>query len=184
VPQQLPVDRGFFRECDDGTTVFFPWGLTHRGYRLTSVAAKKRASRAVSFLVSSSIAIGVWIAHALEPALESDATGFPEVVSALVAPGAALFLAFASYFIWVSRFVERFPASDLKVTREERLREAAELVEPWKVALFGVIVSALSVFAIWLQPRAWWLGLLGVALGAGALLWSILLKRARVRPSG
>jgi hypothetical protein len=175
--QQRPIDRGIFRESADGTTVFFPWGLTHRGYQLTSVNAKKKASRAVSLLVSSVIAIGVWIAHALEPVLESEAAGLGEVIGALMSPGAALFLVFASYFVWVSRFVERFPASDLEVSREERLREAAELVEPWKVALIGAVVSGLSVFLIWLQPKAWWLGLLGVALGAGALLWSMLLKR-------
>jgi hypothetical protein len=181
--QQRTIERGFFRELDDGTTVFFPWGLTHRGYQLTGITAKKKASRAVSFLVGSSIAIGVWIAHALEPILENDAAGLTEIIAALVAPGATLVFVFASYFFWVSRFIERFPASDLKVSREERLREAAELVEPWKVALIGVVVSCLSVFLIWLQPRAWWLGVLGVALGVAALLWSALLRRVETDPS-
>jgi hypothetical protein len=177
------IDRGFFRESDDGTTVFFPWGLAHRGFELTSDTAKTKASRAASFLVSSSIAIGVWIAHALEPMLESDAAGFTEILGALVAPGAILILVFVSYALWVSRFVERFPESDLKVSREERLREAAKLVEPWKVALVGVVVIGLSTLLVWLQPRAWWLGLLGVALGVGALLWSSLLRRAATDPS-
>jgi hypothetical protein len=39
-------------------------------------------------------------------------------------------------------------------------------------------MCGLSAFLIWLQPHAWWLGLLGIALGAGALYWSSLLKRA------
>jgi hypothetical protein len=90
------MERAFFREADDGSTVFFPWGLTHRGYQLTD--------------------------------------------------------------------------------------EAAELAEPWKIALIGVVLCGLSAFLTWLQPRAWWLGLLGVALGIGALLWSSLLKRARSDP--
>ena len=178
MPEQRPIDRAFFRESNDGTTVFFPWGLTHRGYRLTSDTAKKKASRAASFLVSSPVAIGVWTAHALMPIVESEGNGLTEILGVLEAPGIALILVLVSYSLWVSRFVERFPESDLRFSREERLREAAKLVEPWKVALIGVIVCGLSALLIWLQPRAWWLGFLGVALGVGALLWSSLLKRA------
>ena len=80
--------------------------------------------------------------------------------------------------MWVSRFVEGLPESNLRFSREERLREAAKLVEPWKVALIGVVVCGHSALLIWLQPRAWWLGWLGVALGVGALVWSSLLKHA------
>ena len=178
MPEQRPIDRAFFRESNDGATVFFPWGLTRRGYQLTSDTAKKKASRAASFLVSSPIAIGVSTAHALRPIVESERNGLTEILGVLGAPATALILVLASYSLWVSRFVERFPESDLKYSREERLRAAAKLAEPWKVALIGVVVCGLSAFLIWLQPRAWWLGLLGVALGVGALVWSSLLRRA------
>ena len=184
MPEQRPIDRAFFRESKEGTTVFFPWGLTRRGYNLTSETAKKRASRAASFLVSSPVAIGVWTAYALTHIVESEGNGLTEILGVLVAPGADLTLVLASYSLWVSRFVERFPESDLKFSREERLREAATLVEPWKLALIGVIVCGLSTFLIWLQPRAWWLGVLGVALGVGTLGWSSLLKRAAADSSG
>ena len=177
--EQPPIERGFFREADDGTTVFFPWGLTHRGYQLTDDAAKQTASRAASLLIGSVIGVGTWFAYALQPIFESEEAGLTETLNALAAPGAALLFAFVSYSLWISRFVEQFPDSDLKVSREERLREAAELAEPWKIALIGVILCGLSTLLVWLQPRAWWLGLLGVALGIGALLWSSLLKRAR-----
>jgi hypothetical protein len=183
MPEQRPIDRAFFRESDDCTTVFFPWGLTHRGYQLTGDTEKKKASRAASFLVSSPMAIGVWTAHALMPIVESEGNGATEILRALAAPGSALILALVSYSLWVSRFVGRFPESNLRFSREERLREAAKLVEPWKVALIGVVVCCLSAFLIWLEPRAWWLGFLGVALGAGALLWSSLLKRATLASS-
>jgi hypothetical protein len=177
-PERRPIDRAFFREFCDGTTVFFPWGLTRRGYRLASETAKKKASRAASFLVSSAIAIGTWAAYALQPILDSEGTGLPEVLGSFMAPGSALVLVCASYSLWVSRFVERFPESDLRVSREERLREASKLVEPWKLALIGVVVCSLSALSIWLQPRTWWLGLLGLAIGVGAVVWSSLLKRA------
>lgn len=95
----------------------------------------------------------------------------------LSAPGAALLLVMLSYWLWVFRFVEGLPASDLTVSREERLREAAELTSPRKVALIGTIVCGLSALLIWLQPTAWWLGLLGIALGVGALFWGFLLRR-------
>ena len=182
--EQQPIERAFFREADDGTTVFFPWGLTHRGYQLTDGTAKKKAARAASLLVGSTIAIGTWTAYALQPVLDSEGTGLTEILGALAAPGAALLLALASYSLWVSRFVERFLESDLKVSREERLREAAELASPWKVALIGVVLCGLSALLIGLQPRAWWLGLLGVALGIGLVAWSSVLKRAAANPHG
>jgi hypothetical protein len=183
VPEQRPIDRAFFREAEDGTTVFFPWGLPHRGYLLTDPGARKKASRAVSFMVTSTIAIGAWIAHAFEPLLESEAMEFNDILGTLVARAAVLLLVIASYSVWVSRFVERFPESSLKVSREERLREAAEVVEPWKVTLIGVITCGLSALLIYLEPRVWWLGVLGVVLGAGMLSWSSLLRRASAEPS-
>jgi hypothetical protein len=182
VSKQPPIDRAFFREAEDGTTVFFPWGLTHRGYQLTDQGAKKKAARAASILVSSPIAIGTWTAYVLQPVLESEANSATEILGILAAPGAALFLVVFSYWLWVSRFVESLPESNLKVSREERLREAAELAGPRRVALIGIIVCGLSAFLIWLQPHAWWLGLLGMALGVGALFWSSLLKRAAAGP--
>jgi 4-hydroxybenzoate polyprenyltransferase len=84
--------------------------------------------------------------------------------------------------LWISRFVEQFLDSDLKVSREERLREASDAIEPRKVALIGVIICGLSTLLIWIQPQTWWLGLLGLALGMGALFWSSLLKRAGSDP--
>lgn len=173
-----PIDRAFFREAEDGRTVFFPWGLPHRGYELTDEVAKRRASRAASALIGSTIAIATWTAYRLEPLLDSEATGLDEVFGALAAPGAALLVALLAYWSWVSRFIERLPESGLVISREERLREAAELVEPWKVALFGLVFCGLSALVIWLQPRAWWMGLLGVVLGMAALLWSLVLRRA------
>jgi hypothetical protein len=182
VPEQRPIDRAFFREGPDGSTVFFPWGLTHRGYRLPDAIARKRASRAASLMIGSSIAIGGWTAQALQPMLrEAGAREIPEV---LAGPGVALLVVFLVYAAWVTRFVEEFPESDLQVSREERLREAAGLAPPRKVALIGVTLCALSALLAGLQPRVWWLGLLGVALGVGALWWSWLLKRASVDPSG
>ena len=176
------MERAFFRETGDGNTVFFPWGLTHRGYQLTDEAAKQTASRAASLLIGSVIGIGTWIAYELQPIFESGEAGLTETLNALAAPGAVLLFAFVSYSLWISRFIEKFPESDLKVSREERLREAAELAEPWKIALIGVVLCGLSALLAWLQPRAWWLGLLGVALGIGALFWSSLLKRAKSDP--
>jgi hypothetical protein len=182
MPEQQPFERAFFREAEDGTTIFFPWGLAHRGYQLTDEAAKKKASRAASFLLGSVICVGTWTAYALQPILESEKAGLSEILNAFAAPGAALLLVLVSYSLWIMRFVERFPDSDLKISREERLREASAVVDPWRVALIGVVICGLGTLLIWLQPRAWWLGLLGVALGIGALLWSSLLKRAAANP--
>ena len=183
VSGQPPIERGFFREGEDGATVFFPWGLAHRGYRLTGDAARRSASRAVSLLVASVIAVGTWAAYALQAVIESEATSPADALRALAAPGAGLLLVLFCYAVWVWRFVERFPESDLTFSREERLREAAAQVEPRTVALIGLSVSAMSMLLVWLQPRVWWLGLLGVALGVGTVAWSAALRRAAAHPS-
>jgi hypothetical protein len=180
--KQEPIERAFFREADDGTTVFFPWGLAHRGYRMTDEGAKEKASRAASFLIGSVIGIGTWTAYELQPIFESEGVGLAETFNALAAPGTVLLLALVSYALWISRFVEQFLDSDLKVSREERLREASDAIEPRKIALIGVIICGLSSLLIWIQPHTWWLGLLGLALGMGALFWSSLLKRAGSDP--
>lgn len=181
MPEPSPIDRAIFREAADGTTVFFPWGFTHRGYRLPDAAARKKATRGVSTLVGATIAIGTWTAHRLQALIESGAAGRSEILAALAAPGAALFVVVLCYWLWASRFVEGMRESDLRVSREERLREAAELAKPRKLALIGLAFAGLSGLLIWLQPSAWWLGLAGVGLGLGTLYWSRLLQRAKAQ---
>lgn len=182
MPQPPPIERAFLRDADDGTTVFFPWGLGHRGYRLDGSRARQKASRAASTLMGSVVAIGTWTAYALQPLLESEPSDPAEVLRSLAAPGAALCLVVLGYALWASRFVEGLAESDVRVSREERLREAAELAGPGKVALLGLVACGAGALLVAVQPRAWWLGLLTLALGVGALFWSHLLRRASARP--
>lgn len=182
VPEQRPIDRAFFRRTESGATVFFPWGLPHRGYELTDDAARAKASRATSLLIGATLGIAAFAAHRLERVLESEAPGFAEVAGALAVPGAAIASVLLVYAWWVGRFVERFPESPLRVSREERLREAAELAKPWQVALMGVALCALGLVAVWLKSEAWWVGVLAVVLGAGLVGWSVVLARVSSRP--
>lgn len=183
MPEPAPIDRAFFREAEDGATVFFPWGLTRRGYRLPDPAARQRAARAASLLIGSTIGIGTWTAYRLQPLLESEAAGPAQALAACATPVAAMLLAIFFYYLWVSRFVEDLPESDLRVSREETLREAAELGEPRKVALIGVVLCGLSALVIWIDPHVWWIGALGIALGVGLTLWSARLLRAAGPPA-
>jgi hypothetical protein len=176
--QEQSIDRAFFREDEAGNTVFFPWGLPHRGYELPDDTARKKASRSASFLIGSTIAIGVWTAHALQPIVESEGLGAVEILRLLAGPAVALMLVILLYAWRVARLVESVPESRLRVSREERMREAADLVAPWKIAAIGVGLVAMSALVIWLEARLWWLGLLGIACGIGLTVWSILLKRA------
>lgn len=180
--EPTPIDRALFREAEDGSTVYFPWGLAHRGYRLTDPASRKKASRAASGLVGATVAIGSWTAHALQPLLASDGIGPAAILRAVAVPGGAFLLALVAYWLWAVRFVEGLAESDLEVSREQRLREAAALVGPGRVALIGIVVCLLGALVVWLQPRAWWLGSLGAATGAGLLFWSVLIRRAGAAP--
>lgn len=124
------IERAFFRKAEDGSTVFFPWGLAHRGYRLTDERAKEKASRAASLLLGSVIGVGTWIAYELQPILDSEEAGFAEILAGLTAPVTVLLLALVAYALWASHFVEPFLDSDLRISREERLRGASDAIDP------------------------------------------------------
>lgn len=181
MPDPAPIDRAFFREAEDGSVVFFPWGLPHRGYVLRDERDRRRASRAASALVGATIAIGSWTAHRLESLLESAAGETTRILERLGLPGALLLLAIALYWQWAARFVEPLPESGLQLSREDRLREAAELVRPRRLTLIGVAIVALGVCSLWIDPRMGWLAGLAIALGAGLLAWSRVLARALAR---
>jgi len=170
------IDRAFFREAPDGTIVFFPWGLARQGHRLPDEAARRKAARAVSLLVAAAVATGAWAASALQPFVEREGQA-GALLGALARPLAALALALVVYALWAARFVEALPASDLRVSREERLRDAAAVADPRIVALVGAATCGLGAFALAQRPHAWWLGGLGIALGAGALRWSRVAAR-------
>lgn len=161
--------------------MFFPWGFAHRGYRLPDPDARPdathRATRAVSLLMGSVIAVGTWGGHALHGWLRSGDPSPDGAIRALALPLGVLVLAFTGYAFWVSRFVEGLLPSDLQVTREERMRDAAEVGSPRAVVWCGVALAAGSLGLVALEPRVWWLGALGAALGAGLAVWGRALDR-------
>jgi len=172
-------ERAFFRQTADGGEVFFPWGLEHRGYRITDDATRRKASRAAGFLIRSVVAIGVGTAYVLNSAFESDVTDLAGILRTLAIPGAALALCLGGYVLRVTRLVERMVESDLVVTRDDRLREAAALADPRKIELIGVVTAAMSGLVIWIEPRGWWLGLLGVGVGVGLFVWGLHVARVK-----
>jgi len=175
---ERPIDRALFRPSADGATVFFPFGLAHRGYRLPDDAAKEKAARAASLLVGVTLAIGTWTAYRLQDLFDAGPSGGAGLLGALGAPAAAMALAIACYWLWATRFVEGLPESDLRVSRADRLRGAAEVSDPRAVAAIGVSIAAMGGLLTWLEPRAWWLGMAGVAIGVALLCWSAALGRA------
>lgn len=177
--EKQPIERGFFRDTEDGATVFFPYGLTHRGYVLPDDAAKKRALRAISLCVMGVMSSAVWLGHVLAEQLPPDGS-LGAVGRAAAGPLALLMGIAALYVLWAWRFTERFPESDLQVPQEERFREAAQHVPPWKVVLLGVGLVAASAVLVWLDPRTpAWFGVLGIVTGLGLVLFAWKLRGAR-----
>jgi hypothetical protein len=175
-----PIERAIFREAADGSTVFFPWGLSHRGYRLPDEAHRAKALRAASLLVGCTLAIGTWTAHRLQPLMEPEAgAGAGDWLGVLVAPGLLMAAAILGYALRVWHLVEGAQESDLRIPREEQLREAADLVNPRELTLAGVVLAVLSGVVVFLAPHAWWMGALGVAGGVFIVHWSHVLRRAK-----
>ncbi|MDX1648725.1 MAG: hypothetical protein R3263_02620 [Myxococcota bacterium] len=172
-----PVEHGFFRKGPDGRLVFFPWGLSGRGYRVPDAAGERKATRAVRLLIGAILAVGGWGGHALVRAFEDGDVSPAAAARALAAPGAALAAVLVAYAVGVARLVERFPDSDLRVDREARLREAAAVAQPGRVALAGAATAAVSALVVVVEPRAGWLATLGVATGVGMVVWGWRLLR-------
>jgi hypothetical protein len=172
-----PLEKALFRTTDDGRLIYFPWGLTSRGFRLPDADAKKPAIRAASILLVAVLAIATWTAEVLQPFLEAEPS---QAFSgrALIGPTIALAVVVVGYYWWTARYVEDLPESSFKISRQERLREAARLAEPWKVVAVGAITVVLSLLLVWLRAGAAWLGLAGFLVGVGLIWWGLLLKRS------
>jgi hypothetical protein len=134
--------------------VFFPWGLSHRGYVLPDFASATRPRRVVSCFLVSAIGISVWAGHTLAERFEDTPPTLSDLGSALVLPGSILLVILAAYAAWSTRFVERCAPSDLQLSRENRLGEAAELAEPRKLGLAGSVLAVLGALLWWGKPRA------------------------------
>jgi hypothetical protein len=171
-------ERAFFRESPEGGTVFFPFGLTHRGVHLPDEAVVARARRAVALLWGGTMAAAGWTAHALQPLTETSPS-WPLVRGLIAWPLAAFAAVLLGYALWAWRFVERFPPSDLQVSREERLREAAELSNPWGLVALGLGLAVVSGALKMFHPKAGWVAPLGVATGLFLAAFGAVLLRIR-----
>lgn len=182
------IDRGFFRQVENGSTVFFPWGLSHRGYVLPDSESEVRARRVVSCFLASVVGIGVWAGHVLAERFEDASPTLPELSAALALPGGLLLMTVAVYAAWAMRFVERCAPSDLQLPRETRLREAAELAEPRKLGWAGLALVLLGAVLWWFKPNTGWVSLLAIAIGIAAVVGSVHLDRiakaSRTRSGG
>lgn len=184
--QSEAIERGFFRQAENGAVVFFPWGLSHRGYVLPDFASETRARRVVSFFLASVIGISVWTGHVLAERFEDMPPTLPDLGSAIVLPGLILLAAITAYAAWATRFVERCSPSDLQLPRETRLREAAELAEPRKLGLAGSVLAVLGALLGWFKPSTAWVSLpaivLGIAVVVAAFHLNRIAKDSRARP--
>jgi len=173
-----PIERALFREGPDRSIVFFPWGLSQRGYRLPDEAAKRKATRAVSLVFGCTMAIGTWTAYRLQPLVEPDGPGASGLLGVLAVPVLLIAATMLGYWLRVSRLIEGAQASDLQISREAQLREAAELVNPREIALAGAALAVLSAVTIFIAPYGWWIGALGVGLGLLVMAWAWVILRA------
>jgi hypothetical protein len=180
-----PIERAIFREGPDGSTVYFPWGLSRRGYRLPDEALRTKAVRATSLLMGCTMAIGTWTAYRLQPLVEPDAAAGPgDWLGVLVVPALMMAAVVLGYALRVWQLVEGAQESDLQVSREEQLREAADLVNPRELTLAGAVLAVMSGAVVFIAPQAWWMAALGVAIGLSTVYWSHVLRRAKRTAAG
>jgi hypothetical protein len=179
-----PVELNHFRQAPDGSTVFFPWRLTGRGYILPDEKAKRSALRMtralyVSIFVAAGLAFGV-ARHGV-PIREVDFAGFCHVL--LLALLFAL-VPLGFYMLWLLRVIYDLPPSDFHLSREELRVEALANV-PRKEMRRGVFASA-AMLAVclgvaWIDPSHRWLGAVGIVVFGGlGLFFAWILRAGRV----
>jgi len=177
------VELNHFRQAPDGSSVFFPWRLTGRGYILPDEKAKRSAMRMtralyVSIFVAAGLAFAV-IRHGV-PIREVDFADFCHVL------GMALLFALVPlgfYVLWLLRAIYDLPHSDFRLSREE-LKLQALANAPRKEMRKGVFASAAMLAAClgvaWIDPSHRWLGAVGIVLFGGlGLLFAQTLRASR-----
>ena len=181
-----PVELNHFRQAPDGSTVFFPWRLTGRGYILPDTKAKRSALRVtralyVSIFVAAGLAFAV-VRHGV-PIREVD---FADFFHVLVLALLFALVPLGFYVLWLLRVIYDLPPSDFHLSREE-LRVQALANVPRKDMRKGVVASAAMLAAClvvaWIDPSHRWLGAVGVVVFGGlGLLFASILRASRETP--
>jgi hypothetical protein len=178
-----PVELNHFRQAPDGSSVFFPWRLTGRGYILPDEKAKRSAMRMTRALYAS-----IFVAAGLAYAVAQDGVPIREVDFADFCRLLVLALLFALvplgfYALWLLRVIYDLPPSDFRLSREELKLQALANV-PRKDMRMGVFASAAMVAVClgvaWIDPSHLWLGAVGVVLFGGlGLSFARILRASR-----
>jgi hypothetical protein len=177
------VELNHFRESPDGSTVFFPWRLTGRGYILPDDRAKRSASRIVRALYMS-IFVAAGLAFAVVrngvPIHEVD---FADFVRMFVLGLLFVLVPLGFYVLWLVRTITDLPPSDFRLSREE-LRIQAFANVPRKEMRKGIFASAVMIAAClgvgWFDPAHRWLGAVGIVVFGGlGLLFARALRASR-----
>jgi hypothetical protein len=178
-----PVELNHFRQAPDGSTVFFPWRLTGRGYILPDEKAKRSAMRITRALyVSIFVAAGLAVATtgAEGPVREVD---FADFFRVLVLALLFALVPLGFYVLWLLWVIYDLPPSDFHLSREE-LRVQAFANVPRKDMRRGIYASAAMIAAClvvaWVDPSHRWLGAVGVVVFGGlALFFAWILRASR-----
>jgi hypothetical protein len=178
-----PVEFSHFRQAPDGSTVFFPWRLTGRGYILPDANAKRSAMRMMrAVYVSTFVAAGLAFAVVRTdvPIHEADFAYFFHV---LVLALLFMLVPLGFYVLWLVRAIYDLPPSDFHLSREE-LRFQVLANVPRNDMRKGVFASAAMLAAClgvaWIDPSHRWLGALGIVLFGGlGLLFARTLRASR-----
>jgi hypothetical protein len=178
-----PVELNHFRQAPDGSSVFFPWRLTGRGYILPDEKAKRSAMRITRALyVSMFVAAGLAFAVVRQgvPIREVDFADFCHLL------GMALLFALVPlgfYVLWLLRVIYDLSPSDFHLSREELKVQALTNVQRNEIRK-GLFASAAMLAAClgvaWIDPSHRWLGALGIVLFGGlGLLFARTLRASR-----
>ena len=182
-----PVELNHFRQAPDGSTVFFPWRLTGRGYILPDEKAKRSALRMtnalyVSIFVAAGLAFAV-VRHGV-PIREVD---FADFVHMIVLGLIFTLVPLGFYVLWLIRVIYDLPPSDFHLSRQELKVQALANV-PRKEMRRGVYASAAMLAAClgvaWIDPSHRWLGAVGLVVFGGLGLFFASILRASRKPLG
>jgi hypothetical protein len=178
-----PVEFNHFRQAPDGSTVFFPWRLTGRGYILPDAKAKRSAMRMTRALYSS-VFVAAGIAYAVVlgdvPIRE---TGPADFFHVLVVALLFALVPTGFYLLWLVRTIYDLPPSDFRLSREElKVQAFANMSrrEMRKGVFASAAMTAVCLGVAWAAPSHRWLGAVGVVVFGGlGLLFTWTLRGIR-----
>jgi len=156
-----------FKTGQDGSKLFFPWGILGRGYAIASDEDYRRLQQQIKIYMIVSLVLIM--------ASGSAASSWSSFLVAIPLIG--------FYLVWMRYVLRRLKRSNEKLTLRETANfqaQAHNAVILWLLGLLSAAFVVVSIIMLIVDPRNWLLAISSIfffGLCAAKIIWMLVLRR-------